>query len=160
MARCTLPNLHPLPALRLLLPLLLPLLLAATPLLWPGPVSALGDPTRPSERALPRVAATPAAAAAAAAASAAAVAPVPPPVLQSIHLRRGGEASALVDGRLLRVGDKLGEATITAIDADGLTLRHARGTERLPMWPSGRLNSTSTPSNPPSAVSTAGSRSP
>ncbi|MFO1339326.1 MAG: hypothetical protein U1F53_14055 [Burkholderiaceae bacterium] len=43
-----------------------------------------------------------------------------------------GQTSALVDGRVLQAGDALGDARIVAIDADGLTLRDAKGrTERL-----------------------------
>jgi hypothetical protein len=43
-----------------------------------------------------------------------------------------GEASALVDGRLVQAGDMLGALRVVAIDVDGLTLRDAKGrTERL-----------------------------
>ena len=38
-----------------------------------------------------------------------------------------GSASALVDGRVMRVGDRVGEHTIVAIYGRGLTLRGARG---------------------------------
>jgi len=122
--------------------------------LWPGGSAALGDPTRPptAEARAPTVRA------AAVAAAASAPAAPPAPVLQSIQLRRGGEGSALVDGRLLRIGDRLGDAVVTAIDGDGLTLRGARGPERLPMWPAGRITRAPGALDAPSAVTTAGSR--
>jgi hypothetical protein len=120
--------------------------------LWPRGGAALGDPTRPPAAE----ARAPAVRAAAAAASAPAAPPAP--VLQSIQLRRGGEGSALVDGRLLRIGDRLGDAVVTAIDVDGLTLRGARGHERLPMWPAGRITRAPGALDAPSAVTTAGSR--
>jgi MSHA biogenesis protein MshK len=133
-----------------------PLLSLATVLLalWPGRGTALGDPTRPP-LAEPRPATVRAAAPAAAASAPAAP---PAPVLQSIQLRGGGEGSALVDGRLLRIGDRLGDATVTAIDVDGLTLRGARGLHRLPMWPAGRITRAPGALDAPSAVTTAGSR--
>lgn len=52
--------------------------------------------------------------------------PVPLPLVQSVRLARQGAATALVDGRLLRVGDRLsgpwGERAITTIDEQGLLL--------------------------------------
>lgn len=53
----------------------------------------------------------------------------------SLHLPRHGSASALLNDRLVRVGDRLGEQQVVAIDAQGVLLRHARGnTERLLLW--------------------------
>lgn len=57
--------------------------------------------------------------------------PPAPPTLQAVQVPRQGEASAIVDGRLVRVGDALDSATVLAIDVDGLTLRVATGTRRL-----------------------------
>ncbi len=80
------------------------------------PALAAAAPTAAAERALP-----------------AATAPVRPaaPQLQSIHLPRSGTASALVDGRVVRAGEHVGEHTVTAIDATGITLRGARGDTRV-----------------------------
>ena len=94
----------------------------------PARAQALADPTRP-----PTVLAAPSAASAAAApARAASAAPPRAPRLQSVQLPRDGQACALLDGRLVFVNDKVGAATVDAIDARGLTLRHANGrTEKL-----------------------------
>ena len=58
------------------------------------------------------------------------------PQVQSVRVAAQGEASALVDGRLLHVGDRLagpwGERTITAIDELGLLLA-ATAKERTPL---------------------------
>lgn len=73
-------------------------------------------------------------AAAAANAPASAAAPVEPPDLPQVQLIRvpqGGAASALVDGRLVQVGDVLDAAVVVAIDANGLLLRGQAGTRRL-----------------------------
>lgn len=88
---------------------------------------SLVDPTRPP--ALAAVAPTPGAERALTAATA----PVRPaaPQLQSIHLPRNGTASALVDGRVVRAGEQVGEHTVTAIDSTGITLRGARGDSRV-----------------------------
>lgn len=56
---------------------------------------------------------------------------LPPPRVQSLHLPEHGAASALIDGRLLHVGDRLGELTITQIDPQGVELKSTRGMERL-----------------------------
>jgi len=58
----------------------------------------------------------------------------PLPKLQSIQVLAGqGGSNALVDGRLVRVGDRLGEFNVTAIDRGGLTLLGPRGEQRLPL---------------------------
>lgn len=44
------------------------------------------------------------------------------PRLQSVQLR-GGADSALIDDRMVRVGDKVGERIVVAIDAEGVLLR-------------------------------------
>jgi hypothetical protein len=52
--------------------------------------------------------------------------------VQSVQLPREGRASALVDNRLVFVGDRLGAGTVTAIDAQGVELKRAEGrSERL-----------------------------
>ena len=95
--------------------------------------AALLDPTRPlvgggrEEAAPPKPAE---ALAAAAAAADAASAPAAPPSLQSLQVPRQGEATAIVDGQLLKVGGKLGSYEVTHIDAHGLMVRGPAGRER------------------------------
>ncbi len=97
-----------------------------------APVLAqVADPTRP-----PAVlTAAPAASGAARPAAAPASAPVPVrPRVQSVQVPAEGRASALVDDRLVFVGDRVGERTVVAIDAQGLQLRNAKGqVESLPL---------------------------
>ncbi len=96
-------------------------------LLVAGPLHAqVADPTRP-----PMLAVASPASATAPARAASAVAPRPLRVL-SVQLPQQGPASALVDQRLVFVGDKLGDATVVAIDAQGVELRRGPGrSERL-----------------------------
>lgn len=97
-----------------------------------APAATWADPTRPA--GLP---AADAAASAPRAAARAASAPAPAaPRLQSVQIGASGSASALVDGRIVQVGDTLGALRVAAIDADGLTLRDAKGrSERLTLLP-------------------------
>lgn len=107
----------------------LTLSLAWLALLGAGPAAAqaLADPTRPM--ATPSGdASTPRAAGAALAASAPAA---PALQLQSVQVPHNGPANALLDGQVVRVGDRVGALTVHAIDSDGLTLRGARGLQRL-----------------------------
>ncbi len=92
--------------------------------------TAWADPTRPAGAlAAEGGASAPRAARPASAASAAASAV---PLLQSLQVGANGQSSALVDGRVVQAGDALGASRIVAIDADGLTLRDAKGrTERM-----------------------------
>lgn len=53
------------------------------------------------------------------------------PQLQAIQMPREGQASAIVDGRVVRAGERVGEHTVVAIDATGITLRAARGTTQV-----------------------------
>jgi hypothetical protein len=56
------------------------------------------------------------------------------PQLQAIHTPREGGASAIVNGQVVRTGERVGEHTVVAIDAAGITLRSARGaTQVLPL---------------------------
>jgi hypothetical protein len=107
--------------MRLSLILLLTVSVAASA--EPLPPTAWADPTRPAGAAT----AAPDAPRALPAQRAASAPPPAVPQLQSVQLGAGGQASALVDGRLLQTGDALGAARIMAIDADGLTLRDAQG---------------------------------
>lgn len=87
--------------------------------------SAWADPTRPAGAAAADASASaPRAARAANAASAVASAA---PQLQSVQIGANGQASALVDGRVVQTGDSVGSSRIVAIDVDGLTLRDASG---------------------------------
>jgi len=100
---------------------------AASPVAW-------ADPTRPphamaaeASASAPRVVRP---------AGAAASTPAAAPRLQSVQIGTDGSASALVDGRIVSVGDALAGARIAAIDTDGLTLRDAKGrSERLNLIP-------------------------
>ena len=87
------------------------------------------DPTRPPASAAAAAAADPADrhADAAARLPRPAAAPASAPQLQSIQRPATGAASALVDGRLMRVGERIGDQTIVAIDTHGVQLRNARG---------------------------------
>jgi hypothetical protein len=90
------------------------------------------DPTAPppglmaTTDGLVRAPARAASAAHAASAAAAAVSRVE-------SVRFGGErpATALVDGHMLAVGDRLGDAVVTSIDEQGVLLRSTKGASRL-----------------------------
>jgi hypothetical protein len=89
------------------------------------------DPTRPAAALLGEPADTrPAKAPRSAAPAASAPAATAAPRLQSVQLGAAGAASALLDGRLVHVGDRVGDKTITTIDRHGLTLS---GGQRLPL---------------------------
>ncbi|EHR70231.1 hypothetical protein BurJ1DRAFT_1359 [Burkholderiales bacterium JOSHI_001] len=135
----------------------------AGPFAWGAP-PALPDPTRP-----PLLEAAPSGsayglrhplrlAAHRAAEAASAPAAVPLPLVQSVRLARQGAATALVDGRLLRVGDRLagpwGERPITAIDEQGLLLA-AAAKDRAPLrvWLLGATAQGPDPNTPPIAAS-------
>jgi len=109
------------------------------------------DPTRPAAAlAVEGAASAPRPARPASAASAAAPAL---PQLQSVQIGTGGGASALVDGRLLQAGDSLGASRIVAIDAEGLTLRDAKGrTERLSLISSSIAKRDGGPERPMAAL--------
>ncbi|MDH4392956.1 MAG: hypothetical protein QE285_16235 [Aquabacterium sp.] len=97
------------------------------------PPAALTAPGGPAAAALPHRANLDTARAIAAAARAAT--PPPPPAalprLQSVQLPAQGKALALVEGRLVQVGDLLDGRAVLAIDSQGLLLQGPRGPERL-----------------------------
>jgi len=95
---------------------------------------ALVDPTRPAGFA--RAASTPAMRGAASGADTAVPVPVMPK-LQSLQVSAQGESSALVDGRVVRVGDRLGETRVVVIDAQGILLRGPRYEQRIALVPGG-----------------------
>lgn len=116
---------------------LLPLTaLALAMVAWAGP---LADPTRPPTFAVPTSAPAPTGPRPAVAAPRAPVAPTPAAVLQSVQVSARGPSSAMVDGQVVQVGDRVGDRLILAIDHDGLLLRAAtgQGTERLTLLPGG-----------------------
>jgi hypothetical protein len=109
------------------------------------------DPTRPPVALAPEATAS-APRVARPAAPASAPAPVVPR-LQSVQVNTDGRASALVDGRLVQAGDPLGGSRIVAIDAQGLTLRDAKGrSERLLLIPSSIAKREGGPESPVAAV--------
>ena len=62
------------------------------------------------------------------------------PALQSLQVSAQGGSSALVDGRVVRIGDRLGETgemAVVAIDAEGILLRGPRYDQRLALVPGG-----------------------
>ncbi|MDP3821601.1 MAG: hypothetical protein Q8R33_09010 [Burkholderiales bacterium] len=90
----------------------------------------LPDPTRPAAFA------EPAASSAVMRRNETAVVTAPAaPRLQSVQLAANGASSALVDGRLVRVGSRVGELAVFAIDEQGLWLRGARQDKRLSLLP-------------------------
>jgi hypothetical protein len=89
------------------------------------------DPTRPMAALLGEPADAGPAKAARSAAPAASAPAAASPRLQSVQTSNSGAASALLDGRLVRVGDRVGEQSVAAIDRRGLTLRGPRGEQRL-----------------------------
>lgn len=80
--------------------------------------------------------------------------PAPPPAprqLQSIRTTGPGTGLALIDGVLVGVGERVGQATVVSMDSDTVVLRSAQGEVRLSLTPT--VNKT-----PPGAVSSAATR--
>lgn len=95
----------------------------------------MADPTRPPE--FTRAASTPAVRGGGAGVAAAAVSAPVMPKLQSLQVSVGGGSSALVDGRVVRVGDRLGETVVVIIDGQGILLRGPRYEQRIALIPGG-----------------------
>ena len=96
-----------------------------------GADPALVDPTRPPGAPVASAPATRAGPSAA---------PVPAPAwpeLRSLRLAPRGESSALLDGQVMRIGERLGDATVVAIDAEGVVLRRGPAEHRLLLLPAG-----------------------
>jgi hypothetical protein len=77
--------------------------------------------------------------------------PLAPRRLQSIRTTGPGTGLALIDGVLVGVGERVGQATVVSMDSDTVVLRSAQGEVRLSLTPT--VNKT-----PPGAVSSAASR--
>jgi MSHA biogenesis protein MshK len=122
----------------------LTLLLAASHA--PAHADPLADPTRPAGAAeRPSTSA---------ARSSSTAAPPLWPQLQSIQVGAPGGASALLDGRVVRIGERIGEVTVVAIDAQGVLLRAARYEQRIALVPGiVKIASASAPPTADSAMS-------
>lgn len=57
------------------------------------------------------------------------------PRLTSVRLSAELGSVALLDGRLVGVGDRVGDSTVVSIDDDGVVLRGAKGLQRLSLTP-------------------------
>ncbi|NRF71114.1 hypothetical protein HLB44_29370 [Aquincola sp. S2] len=100
-------------------------LLAAGACVHAAAGAPLADPTQPPARVAP------------AATAATAGEPAPPswPRLQSVQVGAAGGASALLDGRLVHIGDRVGALTVVAIDHQGVLLRGPHFAQRLALTP-------------------------
>jgi MSHA biogenesis protein MshK len=78
----------------------------------------LPDPTRPPVLVEGEATATPA-----------------PSGLQSIIHRKGGKSAAVINGRYVELGGKVGDATLTRINEDSVELRSASGRETMYLTP-------------------------
>jgi len=86
--------------------------------------------------------------------AASAAAPIATPQLQAIQTPREGDASAIVNGQVVRTGERVGEHTVVAIAATGITLRSARGTTQVLTLLSGVTKTASTSLTPDAAPDT------
>jgi hypothetical protein len=107
--------------------------LSAAALAGLASIAAAGsDPTAPPPGMGASADGTPHAAMYAASGARSASAPVAQaPRLESLRYGGAQPATALVDGHMLRVGDRLGDAVVMAIDDQGLSLRSGKGAQRL-----------------------------
>lgn len=116
-------------------PALLGLLAGAVATAWASPpVASLPDPTRPPMAIQMATAASGVAARLAAPeakAKPAAAIDAPLPVLQAVQVPVNGAPTAMIDGRLLKVGETFGEHTLIGIDQQGVVLRSQGRTQRL-----------------------------
>lgn len=101
--------------------------LAATLILLCGGGTAIAhaqltDPTRPPLQAAPQADAT-------------ADAPLAGSGLQSIILRKTGRPAALINGEVVELGGKVGEARLVKVDEDSVVLLGPEGRETLRLIP-------------------------
>ena len=104
-----------------------PLLLLS--LAWPGAqAQALADPTRP-----PAALWAPASAAPAVAAQ---------PQLQSVLIstRPGGRRVAVIDGQVVKVGSKVGDAVVTEIRDTAVLLRRGKSLQTFKLYPNSKTD--------------------
>ena len=115
------------------------------------PQAPLADPTRPRLAAEPGVVSAPAR-------SDSAAAPRVWPKLQSVQTPAQGAASAMVDGRIVRVGDRIGDATLIAISAQSIVLRTSRYEQHIALTPgiakTASANALARPDQPAVALTT------
>ncbi|MBL8488815.1 MAG: hypothetical protein JNK22_17250 [Rhodocyclaceae bacterium] len=56
--------------------------------------------------------------------------------LQSVMIPKNGRARALIGGRWVAVGEKIGESTLVRVRQDGVVLKGPAGTETIALTPS------------------------
>jgi hypothetical protein len=74
------------------------------------------------------------------------------PKLQSVQVGDNGSGSAMIDGRIIQVGDTVGALTLVAIDAQGVLLRGARFEQRLALLPGIEKTALAEPAAPQPAI--------
>jgi MSHA biogenesis protein MshK len=99
----------------------------------------LADPTRPPDPITAVTATTGAASAVAA--------PTVWPRLQSVRLSASGGDSALIDGRMVRVGERVGTTTLVAIGTQSVLLRGPGFSQQIALLP-GTFKTASTTAPP------------
>lgn len=115
--------------------LTLPIRLAAAAVLAAA-IGSAGPACAAPEIADPTMPAGPAAPARARGESAADTAPAPRwPELQAVQISARGDSTALIDGRVVRLGERVGALTLVAVDAQGVLLRGVRFEQRLSLLP-------------------------
>lgn len=105
------------------MPRLTPLWLLAGVLLAPGGMAqSMVDPTRPADAPLAGLD-SPASAVRTA------------PQLQSVLVASSGRRVAVINGQTVRVGDKVGDASVTGIADNSVQLRRGKALETLRLYP-------------------------
>lgn len=111
--------------------------------LTPSELAALPDPTRPPLSLVTvagggaglNAAAAASAASSASGASSPSAADTPVNLLTLVRIdAKTGLGVAMLGGRMVAVGDRVGDAVVAGVDASGITLRTARGTRRMSLW--------------------------
>ncbi len=62
-------------------------------------------------------------------------APTAWPQLQAVQVAPDGQSTAMLDGRVVRLGERVGVLTLVAIDAQGILLRGPRYEQRMALMP-------------------------
>ena len=91
-------------------------------LLTPAQAQGLVDPTRPPDAPLPGN-------------DAGLIATRAVPQLQSVLVASSGRRVAVIDGRTVRVGDRVGEASVDGIGETTVTLRRGKTLETIRLYP-------------------------